>query len=645
MNIIELKDINQSFTHIKINGDIEYGKILIDTLSVYEDGYQFNPNFRNGAWDGKKHFFSILPNQIFEIPLGLTPYIIRDLEKREKKYIYDKNKDIESKINMDELSSFIKNLNLPFPPYDYQEEAIINSINDKRLVLSSATGSGKSLIIYIIIRWMLKEKKRTLISVPSIGLVSQMSADFKEYGWDEVDDFLNKIGGDFKGDKTLSQLPITITTWQSAQYFNKDNFNNIDCIIIDEAHALGSGDILDNIVKNAKNSKWKIGMTGTVPRIRTDKLQLLGTLGPVKKIINARGLIDKGLATDVIINCIYLNYSKNMVDEYYKNNGNRPKYPDEEKYITTNLKRNKKVAEILLRISKSGNTIGLFSKTAHGELILKNVIEERTGNTNITLLHKLTPKPIKEAFDIFKEDKHKIFYINKKITLADRKKIMTNVKKLSDNDKDIELFMKNIKSLDDENIFFYNGSVDSETREYIRKKLEDIEGEKIVLEYNSNTIELQENEKVILSNGSSKKASEITYEDDISVEWLKDKKLTIEMDEKPNRIYKKSNGGKYAIVIANYAVMKQGISIKRLHNVVLLSSLKAYTTIVQVIGRLLRLHKDKKKAYLYDIVDIIDKVGKRGGITQNYVQKHFYQRLEFYREEGYNIRENELNIK
>ena len=112
---------------------------------------------------------------------------------------------------------------------------------------------------------------------------------------------------------------------------------------------------------------------------------------------------------------------------------------------------------------------------------------------------------------------------------------------------------------------------------------------------------------------------------------------------KPSRLYKEKGGGEFAIVIANFAVMKQGISIKNLHNVVLLSSLKAFTTIVQVIGRLLRLHKSKSKAHLFDIVDDVSKVNPRS-IKENYVLKHFYQRLEYYRDEGYTIKEKEINL-
>jgi len=576
--MIEINDINESFTHININGDIEYGKIIIDTLSVFEEGYQFSPLFRNRLWDGKKHFYEILDKQVFQIPKGLINYILKDLISRKKEYTYNSSSK-KNIIDEKDYDDFIESLNIPFAPYDYQRQAALDMIQDKRMVVKAATGAGKSLIIYIFCMWMLKQNKRVILVVPSIGLVTQMAADFEDYGWQNKDRDLKQIGGEFKGKKDLSEKPLVLSTWQSLQYMKKEEFEIFECILVDEGHKV-RGDVLKNITDNAINASWKIGLTGTIPRTRVDKLQLLGTLGNVKNVINAGGLIARGLATDVDINCIYLKHSNFMVDEFYRNNSMKPKYPDEEKYLGTDYLRNKKAAKLLMKISQSGNTIGLFTKTAHGELMLKMVIEERTGNSNFDLLHKFTPKPLKEAYEEFQKDKSKLFYVNKKIELPDRKKLLNNMSKIALDDVDRDEFIRNVISLDDENIFFYNGAVDAETREYIRQKLE-------IIDKDSQTP---------------------------------------------------------AIVIANYSVMSTGISIKNLHNLVFLSSLKAFTTIVQAIGRVLRLHDSKSKAHIYDLVDIIDKVGKRGGVTQNYVQKHFYQRLEYYREEGYFINEKEINL-
>lgn len=57
------------------------------------------------------------------------------------------------------------------------------------------------------------------------------------------------------------------------------------------------------------------------------------------------------------------------------------------------------------------------------------------------------------------------------------------------------------------------------------------------------------------------------------------------------------------ILVANTALLSTGVNIKRLHNLVMASPLKSYTTISQSIGRLVRLHESKSEANVYDIVD------------------------------------------
>ena len=373
--MIEIKDINESYTHIDIGGDLEFGKRIIDTLSVHEEGYQFSPLFRSGLWDGKKHFYKILENRIFKIPKGLVKYIEADLQKREIPYNYITSETQETqKITKEELSDFIKTLNIPFSPYDYQEKAVFDMINDKRTVIKSATGSGKSLMIYIFMRWMLSQNKRCILVVPSIGLVTQMAQDFEDYGWSETKDYLKQIGGKFKdklGKKNLHEKPLVLSTWQSLMSFrnkkkvlydtvehkigteidkvytvlkkrraqkgelkkltlsdgtieivktgentgntgntentpeiikeeiisecnksdkywvyecNENQFNLFDGIIIDEAHKI-KGDVLNEITLNATKASIRIGLTGSIPRIRVDKLQLLGTLGKVNNVM------------------------------------------------------------------------------------------------------------------------------------------------------------------------------------------------------------------------------------------------------------------------------------------------------------------------------------------------------------------------
>lgn len=68
-----------------------------------------------------------------------------------------------------------------------------------------------------------------------------------------------------------------------------------------------------------------------------------------------------------------------------------------------------------------------------------------------------------------------------------------------------------------------------------------------------------------------------------------------------------------SILIAPYQVMSTGINIKNLHTLIFASPLKAFTTISQSLGRLMRKHKDKKESVVIDIVDNFG-VRRNGGI-------------------------------
>ena len=61
------------------------------------------------------------------------------------------------------------------------------------------------------------------------------------------------------------------------------------------------------------------------------------------------------------------------------------------------------------------------------------------------------------------------------------------------------------------------------------------------------------------------------------------------------------------VIVANYAVMGTGVNMKNLHCLVLASPLKAFTTVSQSLGRLMRKHKSKKEAVIFDIVDNLGK--------------------------------------
>jgi superfamily II DNA or RNA helicase len=365
---------------------------------------------------------------------------------------------------------------------------------------------------------MLKEKKNSLLVVPSINLVDQMFSDFVDYGMENAEDFIKQIGGDHKSSKDLSEKPIVISTWQSLQMMSKKEFEIFEVILVDECHTAKS-DVLNSIINKSINSSWKIGMTGTVPRTRVDKLMLFGALGRQYTVITPGGLIKRGLATPITINALYLNYSKG--DRELFNRG-KPNYQDEVKFVEKHYFRNKKIGEMLIKIATKGNVLSLFTHIEHGESLLKYCIEERTGYSNIELLHKITPKPIKEAYEKWEKDKDLIFYMNSPINKKDRDKIIKNASKVSP-EHAVE-FSNSIKSLDDINIFFVSGKVSGADREYIRKNLETININEIILEFEDFSIKVNKDEKVLLENGEYILADKIDENTDISNKWIEEKK-------------------------------------------------------------------------------------------------------------------------
>jgi superfamily II DNA or RNA helicase len=105
--------------------------------------------------------------------------------------------------------------------------------------------------------------------------------------------------------------------------------------------------------------------------------------------------------------------------------------------------------------------------------------------------------------------------------------------------------------------------------------------------------------------------------------------------EEIRRSIEKSTGN---IIIATYGTMKQGVNIKLLHNLVFAEFSKSMYEVVQSIGRIVRPHKDKKLAVVYDICDDASYYTKprRGGapkLKQNYSMKHADVRLKYFQDD------------
>ncbi len=365
---------------------------------------QFLPAVRMGYSDGVKYFYKDF-NDYLIVPKGFIKNIVKRLNDKYKLNIsFDDN--IE-KVSKEQFDRFVKNINLPFEPYDFQLKAAFDSINSGNKICVMATGSGKSLTIYILCRWFLEKYKNTeekiLLIVPSIVLLNQMYSDFKDYGFNDLDLFIDRLGGDFKIKQFVKK--INISTWQSL-YKNVDLFKDISVIIEDECH-MAASDVHEKIIyPSAVNAKYRFGFTGTLPQSYCDKLSLMAVLGNAETYVTPRELIDKGLATEMEIKAIILKYN----DETSSIIKTIRNYQQEMSFFLDIEERTDKIAKLIVKVSEKGNTIALFTRVTNGEILAKKVCKLKYGvDVEISELRKI--------------NKYNIFFVSGETKASDREAI------------------------------------------------------------------------------------------------------------------------------------------------------------------------------------------------------------------------------
>ena len=104
------------------------------------------------------------------------------------------------------------------------------------------------------------------------------------------------------------------------------------------------------------------------------------------------------------------------------------------------------------------------------------------------------------------------------------------------------------------------------------------------------------------------------------------------------------NSGTAHIILATYGTMKQGVNIKFLHNLIFAEFSKSMYEVVQSIGRVVRFHKRKPLARVFDIVDDASYTtrSRRGGMgnyKMNYAMKHYHERKKYYADDKFPVTE------
>ena len=273
---------------------------------------------------------------------------------------------------------------------DYQIDAVRHALRHSRTLLLSPTASGKSLIIYTLIRYHQQQNRKQLIVVPTTSLVEQMYGDFQDYAtatdW-KVSENCHRIYG---GKEKSNEYDITISTWQSIYKFPKQWFQKFDVIYGDEAHNFKSKS-LTTLMNKCTNAPYRYGTTGTLDGTQTHKLVLEGVFGAVHKVTTTKKLMEDKQLADLKIVCCTLNYTKDE-ERKFITKGN---YQEEIDWIVQNPQRNEIIKN--LTIAQEGNTLLLFQYVEkHGKVLHEMIDKAVKDNRKVFFVYGGTDTQTRE---------------------------------------------------------------------------------------------------------------------------------------------------------------------------------------------------------------------------------------------------------
>ena len=374
--------------YLKIDTDPSTEQELSDFFTFEVPGARFMPLYKNRMWDGKVRLFSQYTKELY---LGLLPYVKEFANTLE----YDLQiniPDLGEKVNVENFTKLLKlqSGGKDIQIRDYQIDAVRHALRHSRTLLLSPTASGKSLIIYTLIRYHQQQNRKQLIVVPTTSLVEQMYGDFQDYAtatdW-KVSENCHRIYG---GKEKSNEYDITISTWQSIYKFPKQWFQKFDVIYGDEAHNFKSKS-LTTLMNKCTNAPYRYGTTGTLDGTQTHKLVLEGVFGAVHKVTTTKKLMEDKQLADLKIVCCTLNYTKDE-ERKFITKGN---YQEEIDWIVQNPQRNEIIKN--LTIAQEGNTLLLFQYVdKHGKVLHEMIDKAVKGNRKVFFVYGGTDTQTRE---------------------------------------------------------------------------------------------------------------------------------------------------------------------------------------------------------------------------------------------------------
>ena len=359
--------------HLKLHCDPHILYELQPYFTFEVESAKFMSQYRSRHWDGK---IRLLSSHTGEVYVGLLDKVIDKLTLHNYTYEFKENKfygmpfELNDGISYEGAKDYMKSI-CSHSPRDYQIEGVYDALKHNRKLLISPTASGKSLMIYSLVRYYVEKGQKILLVVPTTSLVEQMYKDFQEYGWD-AESYCHRIYG---GKEVTNIHSVTITTWQSVYKLERSFFEDYGVIIGDEAHLFKSKSLIE-IMTKLHHAKYRFGFTGTLDGSQTHKWVLEGLFGPSYKTTKTHELIEKGHLSKLNIKVLLLKHKECKFETY----------EDEIQYLIQHEKRNKFICNLSLDLK--GNSLILYSRVeTHGAHLYEMINSRASENRKIFFIH------------------------------------------------------------------------------------------------------------------------------------------------------------------------------------------------------------------------------------------------------------------
>lgn len=302
-------------------------KALDKAFAMRVKGAFYSPAFRNGTWDGKKHFLT----ESGYFKTGLLPQVVKFCEEElgKTKFTFAESRDTKVK------RLKVKNIT-DIKLRGYQLEAVkavttnkVGGVYFPRGIIDASTNAGKTYIAAGL--YYAFKKQPTILLLNNSTLFDQFKTELVEL---LGDDFGYVQGKEIHwGNFTMAMVPTLNSKLKDHRFLTK--LAQFKTVLVDECH-LSTSKSYSNVLFKLFNTVVRVGLSGS-PLKHKDKIKnqtVKEFFGDVIYTIKSKELEDLGYSSPVTCKIL----TGNTDADFPKN------YPAEYDHgIVSNIKRNKRI--------------------------------------------------------------------------------------------------------------------------------------------------------------------------------------------------------------------------------------------------------------------------------------------------------------